>query len=111
MSKPASLYPFGVLVATMLVGVAAGFAPMELYAISEGYEWSSPDYVPQTLLAMCAGGVMGLATGWTVDACVFDAESRRRIVRSLWALLLIGTVLFLFSRTVFQLVSEPASKF
>ncbi len=95
----------------MLVGVAAGFAPMELYAISEGYEWSSPDYMPQTLLAMCAGGVMGLATGWIVDACVFDSESRKRVVRGMWALLLICAVLFLFSRTVFQLTGEPASKY
>jgi hypothetical protein len=66
--KTANRYPFGILIASMLVGVAAGFAPMDLYAISEGYEWSSPGYIPQALLAMCAGGVMGLATGWTVDA-------------------------------------------
>jgi hypothetical protein len=95
----------------MLVGVAAGFAPMDLYAVSEGFEWSCPDYMSLTVLAMCVGGVMGLATGWMVDACVFDAESRRKVVRRMWALLLIGTVLFLISRTVFQMAGEPALKY
>jgi hypothetical protein len=96
-------YPFGVLAATMLVGVASGFVPMDLYAVSEGYDWRSPYYMSQTLIAIVAGGAMGLATGWVIDACVYDDDARRKVVHGLWALLVVGLVVFLIIRPALQL--------
>ena len=50
----------GFLTVTMLLGVASGSRP-DRYAASAGCDWRSPDYMSQTLVAMVAGGVIGLA--------------------------------------------------
>lgn len=90
----------------MLVGIASGFVPMDLYALSVGYDWRSPYFMSQTLIAMVAGGTIGLATGWIIDACVFDDDTRGKVVRGLWTLLLVGALAFLIIRQALQMIHE-----
>ena len=60
----------------------------------------------QTLVAMVAGGVIGLAIGCILDALVTNDESRRRISAVLWMLLSIGAIVFWVVRPAFQLARE-----
>ena len=60
----------------------------------------------QTLVAMVAGGVIGLAIGCIVDALVTDDESRRRIIGVLWMLLSVGVIVFWVVRPAFQVARE-----
>ena len=94
--------PSGFLVVLLLWGMGIGFAVVELTAASQGYNWSSTDYLPLTLATMTIGGGLGILLGLYFDRMLSDLETRRNLVFKLWALLIFGLIIFGFIEPLFQ---------
>ena len=92
----------GFLIVCLLLGIGGGFAPFDIYAGLDGYGWLSRYYLNQTLVAMVAGGTLGLLVGWLLDTKIKTPLRRSSTAGWLWAILCICVFLFLFLRTSLQ---------
>ena len=99
-------HTMGFLVVGMLLGIAAGFAPLDVRAAVAGYNWASPDYVSQTIVAMIVGGAIGLTIGGIVDSLVTKSEARRNTLRILWLMFAVGVLAFPIIRGALERARE-----
>lgn len=88
------------LVACLLLGLGIGFAPFEMYAALDGYGWLSEYHLNRTLIAMVAGGTIGL--GLVLDAKLRLTHHCAAAASWIWTLLVAGAFLYLFFRPAFQ---------
>lgn len=86
----------------MLVGIAVGFAPFEMYAALNGSNWLSEPHLNRTLVAMVVGGTIGFLIGFLLDTKISTVQQRAAAVNWCWTILIVGVFLFLFFRPAFQ---------
>ena len=88
--------------ASLLLGLGVGFAPFEMYAALDGYGWLSKYHLNRTLVALVAGGTIGLVLGLVLDAKLRASDQRAAAASWIWTILVVGVFLYLFFRPAFQ---------
>ena len=90
MQEPKRYFEF--FTVTLLFGVGCGFASFQTFAYQNRYDSSLVD---MTHVAMLVGGIVGLGFGLILDATVKDSQSRKTLIKWLWAMLVLCVYLFL----------------
>ncbi len=96
MQQPAEkpIFWSGFLAVSLLLGTSYGFFLVEFAAVTHGYHWSSRFYIDPAITAIVCGGMVGLILGFVLDTTVSNPETRQKLAKSLWLLLIFSWFLF-----------------
>ncbi len=73
-----------------------------MYAALDGYGWLSKYHLNRTLIAMFAGGAIGLVIGLVLDENLRTNQQRAAIAGWIWTIFAVGAFLYLLLRPAFQ---------